>query len=296
MLQAEISPTRALRGLSLMDRKSQLTEPRRPQSFAAPIPAETSKVMVLFIGLIVALLLLAPPAFAQTAAQQMPENASAKNYGDGWECDIGYRLNENACVVVIVPQNAYNTKLSYGSGWECLHGFSGTDESACVAVEVPEGGFLDPSGERWHCLRGFAKVDDTCQEIVLPANAYLAESLYGSMWTCERGFEATDGQCTAIAVPANAYLNGSGYGQPWTCERGFFEQAGLCEAVMIPENAYFDDATYGPGWKCDRGYAASAETCEFINVPENAHLDRSGNSWECNQNFQKSKGLCVLSN
>ena len=65
---------------------------------------------------------------------------------------------------------------------------------------------------------------------------------------------------------------------------------------MIPANAYFDDASYGTGWKCDRGYAASGETCEFIIVPENAHLDRSGNRWECNRNFQKSKGRCVLNN
>ncbi|UWS77992.1 hypothetical protein N1037_11900 [Phaeobacter sp. G2] len=279
-----------------MDRKSQLTEPHSPHVIAACAPAETPTIIALFVGSILAVILLLTPAFAQTGSQPMPENASAKSYGDGWECDIGFRLNENACVAVVVPQNAYDTNRSYGSGWECLHGFRRTDDAACVAVEVPEGGFLDPSGERWRCLRGYIKVDDTCQEIVLPANAYLADASYGSTWTCERGFEATGDLCTAIAVPANAYLNGSGYGQPWTCERGFFEQAGLCEAVAIPANAYFDDASYGPGWKCDRGYAASAKACELINVPENAHLDRSGNRWECNNNFQKSKGLCVLNN
>lgn len=279
-----------------MDRKSQLTEPRLQQFNLAHIAADIPTVMALFIGSILAVMLFALPAFGQTAGQPMPENASAKSYGDGWECNIGFRLNENACVAVVVPQNAYDTNRSYGSGWECLHGFRRTGEAACVAVEVPEGGFLDPSGERWRCLRGYIKVDDTCQEIVLPANAYLVDASYGSTWSCERGFEATGDQCTAIAVPANAYLNGSGYGQPWTCERGFLEQAGLCEAVAIPANAYFDDASYGSGWKCDRGYVASAETCEFINVPENAHLDRSGNRWECNKNFQKSKGLCVLNN
>ncbi|CUH65449.1 MSP1 EGF domain 1 [Thalassovita gelatinovora] len=279
-----------------MDHRSGSTERHRPHSIAFQIPAETPSAGALLIGLIVAVLLLALPAFGQTADQPMPENASAKSYGDGWECNIGFRLNEDTCVAVIVPQNAYDTNRSYGSGWECLHGFRRTDEAACVAVEVPEGGFLGPSGERWRCLRGYIKVDDTCQEFVLPANAYLADASYGSTWTCERGFETTGDQCTAIEVPANAYLNGSGYGQPWTCERGFFEQAGLCEAVVIPANAYFDDASYGSGWKCDRGYAASGETCEFLNVPENAHLDRSGNRWECNKNFQKSKGLCVLNN
>ncbi len=213
-----------------MDHKSQLTKHRDPHAIAACAPAQTPTVMALFIGSILAVMLFVLPAFGQTASQPMPENASAKSYGDGWECNIGFRLNEDACVAVVVPQNAYDTNRSYGSGWECLHGFLRTDEAACVAVEVPEGGFLDPSGERWRCLRGFIKVDDTCQEIVLPANAYLA------------------------------------------------------------------NASYGSTWKCERGYAASGETCEFINVPENAHLDRSGNGWECNKNFQKSKGICVLNN
>ncbi len=296
MPQAGIWQTRVLQGLSWMDRKSQLTEPRPPQLNIAHIAADIPTIIALFIGSIIAVLLFSLPAFAQTATQRMPENASVKSYGDGWECNIGFRLNENACVAVIVPQNAYDTNRSYGSGWECLHGFRRTDEAACVAVEVPEGGYLDPSGERWRCLRGYIKVDDTCQEIVLPDNAYLADASYGSSWTCERGFETTGDQCTAIAVPANAYLTGSGYGQPWTCERGFFEQAGLCAAVAIPANAYFDDATYGTGWKCERGYKASGETCELIDVPENAHLDRSGNRWDCDKNFQKSRGLCVLNN
>lgn len=184
-----------------MDLKSQLTKPRGPHAIAACAPAQTATVMALFIGSVLAVMLFALPAFGQTAGQPMPDNASAKLYGDGRECNIGFRLNK----------------------------------SACVHVEP---------------------------------------------------YEAS----------ANAYLNGSGYGQPWTCKRGFFEQAGLCEAVVIPANAYLNDTSYGSGWKCDRGYAASAETCEFINVPENAHLDRSGNRWECDKNFQKSKGLCVLNN
>ena len=279
-----------------MDRKSHLAELRPQHYFTAQVPADTPTVVVPFFGLVVAVLLLALPAFAQTAVQPMPENASAQSYGDGWECNIGYRLNENACVAVIVPQNAYDTNRSYGSEWECLHGFRRTDEATCVAVAVPDGGFLDPSGERWRCLRGYIKVDETCQEIMLPANAYLADVSFGYSWTCERGFEATGDQCTAIEVPANAYLNGTSYGEPWTCERGFLEQAGQCEAVVIPANAYFDDATYGPGWTCERGYAASAQGCEVIDIPANAHLDRTGNRWECNRNFQSSRGQCVLNN
>ena len=83
-----------------MDRKSQLTEPRPPQSVTAHVPADTPTFMALFMGSIIAVLLLAIQGFAQTADQPMPENASAKSYGDGWECNIGFRLNENACVPV----------------------------------------------------------------------------------------------------------------------------------------------------------------------------------------------------
>ena len=134
-----------------MDRKSRLTEPHRPHFIAAQIPTETPTAVVLLMGLIVAVLLLALPAVAQTAAQPIPENALAISYGDGWECNIGFRPNENVCVAIVVPQNAYHTNLSYGSGWECLYGFRRTDEVAYVAAKVPEGGFLDLSGERWRC-------------------------------------------------------------------------------------------------------------------------------------------------
>lgn len=185
-----------------MDRESQLTKHRDPHAIAACAPAQTTTVMALFIGSILAVMLFILPAFGQTAGQLVPENASAK---------------------------------SYGNGWECLHGLRRTDEIACVAVELPEGGFFDPSGEQWRCLRGHIKLDDACQEIVRPANAYLADPSFGSTWTCERRFEATGDQCTAIAIPANGYLNGSGYGQPWRCERGFFEQTVLCEAVRSPQ-------------------------------------------------------------
>lgn len=253
------------------------------------------KIWLLAVA-ILALLLLALPVHAQTALPPMPENASPQSYGDGWACNVGYRLDAGRCAAVVIPRNAYETNQTYGRGWECFHGYRAEGETDCVAVAVPEDGYLDPSGQRWHCSRGFMKIDDTCQEIILPANAYLADTSFGLPWVCHRGFEAENDTCVAIAVPANAYLNASRYGQPWTCERGYFEQDGSCTAVVVPENAYFDDSTYGTGWKCARGYAVSGQSCAAIDIPENAHLDRSGNRWECNRNFQKSKGLCLLNN
>ena len=248
--------------------------------------------MTLFLVSLGVLFSLALPAFAQS----MPENAKSKTYGDGWECIVGYRIIEESCVAIEVPQNAYATRRTFGHGWKCYHGFREIDGTACLAVEVPDGGYLDSSGERWNCLRGYAKLEDSCREIVLPENAFLVDNSDGSKWACGRGFEIKGDNCTAIAVPDNAFLNSSGYGRPWTCERGFFAQDGLCQAVAVPANAFLDDATYGKGWTCERGYVALDDACSLINVPEYGHLDRSGRRWECNRNFQKSKGQCVFRN
>lgn len=275
-----------------MGHSSAIATPLPPMACGTRLLTDVRLHWVSFIGSIFALLVLATPVFAQT----MPENASAKSYGDGWECNVGYRHVGDVCSAVTAPENAYKTNRTYGPGWECLHGFRTVEGTACVAVVVPDGGFLDPSGLRWHCLRGFLKVDDRCQKVIVPENAYLVDASYGSAWECERGFEQVGEFCTAIAVPINGYLNGSRYGQPWTCERGFFEQGSLCEPVVIPKHAYFDDATYGEGWKCERGYAASGTRCEAIDIPANAHLDRSGNRWECHKNFQRSKGQCLFNN
>jgi hypothetical protein len=91
-------------------------------------------------------------AFTQDGAAEIPENAHAKSYGSGWECDQGYRDFNGACEAVQVPANAYSTSLSasYGRGWECDHGYRAADE-ACVAVKVPENGYLAASayGPGW---------------------------------------------------------------------------------------------------------------------------------------------------
>ena len=53
----------------------------------------------------------------------MPANAQPKSYGEGWECDRGYRRGGDVCLAIVVPENAYATNRTYGAGWECLHGF-----------------------------------------------------------------------------------------------------------------------------------------------------------------------------
>ncbi|WP_420677450.1 hypothetical protein [Cribrihabitans pelagius] len=203
------------------------------------------------------------PAYPEAAASSVPENAHESSYGDGWECDRSFRAADDTCIAVVVPQNAYPTHRNYGSGWECMHGFIEVGGSSCAKVFVPEGGYLAPSGRRWNCLRGYRKIDDTCQKIVLPPDAFLTDGTHGPAWICNRGFEAKGETCAAIEVPENAFLAASAYGRQW---------------------------------KCERGYAVSGERCLLIDLPENAHLARTGNRWECNKNFQRKRGRCLLNN
>lgn len=267
----------------------------RPCSKVMAVPAQDSnRTMLAILALsVVSLLAIGTQALAQSLTPPMPANAHAKSYGDGWECDRSFTVVEDQCIAIIVPSNAYLTNRVYGSGWECHHGFEEIEGVSCTQVFVPEDGYLDASGKRWHCTRGYRQIGETCEQIELPEHAYLSDDTYGSDWQCDRGYEKTADTCALIVVPDNAYLNSATYGTPWTCERGFSEVRGICEAVIIPKNAYFVAAIYGVGWKCERGFVASGEACTTLVVPENAHLDRSGNQWDCNRNFQRSKGHCI---
>ena len=232
--------------------------------------------------------------FAQSSVPLIPENAHTQSYGDGWECDVGFRGEGNECVAIVIPQNAIATNKVYGSGWLCTYGYKETVDGPCVQINVPKGGYLDSSGTRWKCSYGYQETNGTCVKITAPPNGYLIHSTYdGSNWKCNRGYAPEDNRCVEIVVPENAFLNSSGYGKPWTCDRLYFEQADQCIFVKIPENAYFDDSSYDKGWKCFRGFAQVEDRCEAIELPMNAHFDRSGNRWECHRNFRKSNGQCV---
>ena len=143
------------RGLSWMDHERELLTSTPQTSSLAHILNNSQTVMWLLTGAICVLLLTALSTHAQSAKLPVPENASSKSYGDGWECNIGYRLNGETCLSVVVPENAFETKRRYGSGWECLHGFRQSDESECTAVIVTVGEYWCPSRQRWHLSRGF---------------------------------------------------------------------------------------------------------------------------------------------
>ena len=121
----------------------------------------------------------APSAvLAQSDSVGIPEHARAKSYGNGWECDRGYREVDGACTAVSVPANAYPTNVAYGRGWECDRGYQEVAE-ACAPIEVPLNAYLKPSGDRWKCDRGFREVAEACVAVDVPPNGYLVDSSYG---------------------------------------------------------------------------------------------------------------------
>lgn len=216
-----------------------------------------------FWALLLSALLVAGPdiAFAQGPSGAIPENARAKSYGGGWECNRGYRETKGACAAVKVPANAYATDTSYGRGWDCDWGYKEITRRAgrCVAVKPPTNAYVHASGDRWECNRGYRKAGESCVAVDVPANGYLADTSYGTGWKCERKYRAVGDRCVA---------------------------------VKVPKNGYFVDASYGPGWKCLRGFQAVQNTCVSIKIPAYAHLDYSGNDWECNRPYEKRRGRC----
>jgi hypothetical protein len=198
---------------------------------------------------------------------------------------------------VVVPDNAYANGFSFGTGWECSFGYDDKD-AICIAIDVPDNGYLNSRGNGWKCDRGYhlaGFASKECSEIKVPANAYLAESSSQSGWACNRGFKATRDACERILIPANAYPTNSSNGSGWECERGYRAMGESCVAISIPENAYLSERSYGPGWQCARGYyTADAKACRKLDVPEFAHLDNSGNSWECNRPYKQRGEACVI--
>lgn len=158
-------------------------------------------------------------AIAQDGSGPIPENAEARSYGSGWECIIGYRLVDGACIRLELPDNAYATGRSYGPGWACRRGFRSEDGTTCEAIYVPENAFLKSSGHGWQCDRGFAERDGRCEPISLPANAYLDSDPYGPGWRCLRGYTRMNDSCVEIDLPENAHLDRSG--NDWRCDRNF---------------------------------------------------------------------------
>lgn len=162
---------------------------------------------------------MAFPVFAQDGTGPMPDNAEARSYGGGWNCDLGYRVEGAECLALDIPENAYATGRSYGLGWACRRGYEEAEGTSCEAIPVPENAFLRSSGYNWQCDRGYQQNRETCVPIVLPDHAYLNDDTSDSGWTCERGYEQVNNTCVALDLPANAHLDRSG--NRWRCDRSF---------------------------------------------------------------------------
>jgi hypothetical protein len=153
---------------------------------------------------------------AKSRTVEIPENARAKHYGSGWECNRGYRAAGKRCVAVKAPANAYLN--SFGDRWKFKRGYREVD-AACAAVKVPANGYLaDPFYELgWKCGRGYRPVEHACVAVKVPANGFFVDLSYGSGWECERGFRAIKDTCVLVKMPKNAHLNHSG--NDWECDR-----------------------------------------------------------------------------
>ena len=85
--------------------------------------------------------------FAQSGSIEVPENARVKEYGNGWECNQGYRAVDGACTAVKLPANAYLTNTSCGSDWECVRGYREINGAAqplgCQTMRTPQ---IHPAG------------------------------------------------------------------------------------------------------------------------------------------------------
>jgi len=178
--------------------------------------------LMLFLCLIVA---LPNHVFAKGVANDIPDNAKANSYGDGWSCNLGYRENKEGCAAVIVPANAYSTDRQYGKGWECKRGYLEVD-GTCSYINVPKNGYLDYSGIRVKCDRGFLMINNSCEAIKVPANGYLEVSSYGPGWACQRGYRIDKDDCVALSVPENAHIGFSG--NVWECNTPFIKRRNNC--------------------------------------------------------------------
>ena len=60
--------------------------------------------------LLLALFFIVPATRSETTLLQdsiskIPENATLRNYGTGWDCNSGYREDNNTCEAIVIPEN-----------------------------------------------------------------------------------------------------------------------------------------------------------------------------------------------
>ncbi len=165
-------------------------------------------------------------ASALSNTREIPDNARANTYGDGWECVLGFRAHRQQCVKIVIPENAYPSSISYERGWKCAWGYIRTGET-CTKIEIPSHAYLNSFGTEWECKRGYRKDHKSCVAVKVPEHGFYVDTEFGIGWRCERGYIAHDDTCVALSVPENAHIDYSG--SAWECNPPFIERQKQCE-------------------------------------------------------------------
>ena len=121
-----------------------------------------------------------------------------------------------------------------------------------VASSIPEYAQPKRYGQGWECKPGYRSAGETCDEILVPENAYATDGALGKGWKCMHGFVGKDEACVPVVVPANAYLISSGDG--WRCQRMYRRIDDGCEAISPPANGFFVSGGSSSQLKCDWGF------------------------------------------
>lgn len=199
------------------------------------------------------------------AAVKVPPHAYLDTSGADWACDRGYTRTDQSCTAVKLPANAHADDELFGDGWKCDRGYRSENIGTCARIILPANAFLvdssDPSSSDvldrgWACDRGYYAKGDKCVAIKVPNRGYLVST--GHDWQCERGFmKGASNTCIAVQVPPNAYLDAQGDG--WKCERGFQQHVASCASLVIPAHAYIDSS--GNDWACEDGFYRKEKSC-----------------------------------
>ena len=103
----------------------------------------------------------ASPAVPSDAT--LPPHAKWQSWGNGWECQRGYRKEDQRCIEIDVPPHAFLDAI--GHDWECERGYR-REGGRCVPVQVPEHAHLAYSGHGWTCNDGYQRVDQACEPLL----------------------------------------------------------------------------------------------------------------------------------
>ncbi|OGK31099.1 hypothetical protein A3F29_03875 [Candidatus Roizmanbacteria bacterium RIFCSPHIGHO2_12_FULL_33_9] len=96
----------------------------------------------------------------------------------------GYYKDCYDCVLKSVPINAYAS--TSGIGFFCNTGYIKTTSTTCTKLPVPV-----------TCKTGYKKINNTCVEIIIPANSSISSTDLG--WSCNKGYKRVNNTCEKMS-------------------------------------------------------------------------------------------------